>query len=75
VTPFLRNHFVLPTVNSDTDGEIPKYHHVLKVAAIGPTTESFLLQNLKLSLAVTPRKPNAEDLAGAILEYDNAHVQ
>jgi uroporphyrinogen-III synthase len=70
VTPFLRNHFVLPAVDSNTDHEISKHHHALKIAAIGPTTEFFLLQTLKLSVAVTARNPNAEDLSGAILQYD-----
>lgn len=72
MTPFLRNHVLLPAVDLDTDHEISKHHHALKIAAIGPTTESFLFQTLKLSVAVTARNPNAEDLSGAILQYDKA---
>ncbi|OAX33113.1 tetrapyrrole biosynthesis, uroporphyrinogen III synthase [Rhizopogon vinicolor AM-OR11-026] len=72
VTPILRNHFVLPTVNSSTDDgcEISNRHRVVKVAAIGPTTESFLIQTLKLSVSVTARNPTAEGLVDAISQYD-----
>ncbi|KAG1731016.1 tetrapyrrole biosynthesis, uroporphyrinogen III synthase [Suillus lakei] len=73
VTPILRNHFVLPAVNSSTEdrGQLSEHHHV-KVAAIGPTTEAFLQQTLKLSVAVTARNPKAGDLADAVLQHDEA---
>ncbi|KAG1849484.1 tetrapyrrole biosynthesis, uroporphyrinogen III synthase [Suillus subluteus] len=73
VTPILRNHFALPVVNSSTEDctQLSEYHHV-KVAAIGPTTESFLQQTLKLSVAVTARNPKADDLADAVLQHDEA---
>ncbi|KAG1750409.1 tetrapyrrole biosynthesis, uroporphyrinogen III synthase [Suillus paluster] len=73
VTPILRNHFVIPTVNSSTEdcGELSE-HPIVKIATIGPTTESFLQQTLKLLVAVTARNPNAEDLADAVLQYDEA---
>ncbi|KAG2125715.1 tetrapyrrole biosynthesis, uroporphyrinogen III synthase [Suillus clintonianus] len=74
VTPVLRNHFVLPTVNSSTEkrGQLAEHHHLVKVATIGPTTESFLKQILKLSVAVTARNPKADDLADAVLQHDEA---
>ncbi|KAG1853191.1 tetrapyrrole biosynthesis, uroporphyrinogen III synthase [Suillus subalutaceus] len=75
VTPILRNHFALPVVNLSTEPEdctqLSEYHRV-KVAAIGPTTESFLQQTLKLSVAVTARNPKADDLADAVLQHDEA---
>ncbi|KAG0699609.1 tetrapyrrole biosynthesis, uroporphyrinogen III synthase [Suillus ampliporus] len=73
VTPILRNHFILPPVNSSTeDCDEPSEHHLVKVAAIGPTTESFVQQTLKLLVAVTARIPNAGNLADAVLQYDEA---
>lgn len=76
VTPILRNHFILPAVNSSTDycaqlSEQQQQHHA-KIAAIGPTTESFLQQTLKLSVAVTARNPKADDLADAVIQHDDA---
>ncbi|KAG2343904.1 tetrapyrrole biosynthesis uroporphyrinogen III synthase [Suillus weaverae] len=71
VTPILRNHFVLPAVNSSTQDQLSEHHYV-KVAAIGPTTESFLQQTLKLPVAVTARNPKADDLADAVLQHDEA---
>jgi uroporphyrinogen-III synthase len=73
VTPILRNHFILPAVNSSTEycAQLSEQHHV-KIAAIGPTTESFLQQTLKLSVAVTARNPKADDLADAIVQHDDA---
>jgi uroporphyrinogen-III synthase len=73
VTPILRNHFAIPAANSSTEdcAQLLEHHHV-KVAAIGPTTESFLQQTLKLSVAVTARNPKADDLADAVLQHDGA---
>ncbi|KAG1746555.1 uncharacterized protein EDB91DRAFT_1049258, partial [Suillus paluster] len=73
VTPISRTHFVLPAVNSSVEdcGELSGHHHLVKVAAIGPTTESFLQQTLKLSVTITTRNPNAGDLADAVLQYDS----
>lgn len=73
VTPILRNHFILPAVNSSTEycAQLSEQHHV-KIAAIGPTTESFLQQTLKLSVAVTARNPKADDLADAVVQHDDA---
>ncbi|KAG1746570.1 tetrapyrrole biosynthesis, uroporphyrinogen III synthase [Suillus paluster] len=74
VTPILRNHFVLPTVNSIIEdcGKISGHRHRVKVAAIGPTTEFFLQQTLKLLVAIAARNPNAGDLVDAVLQYDEA---
>ncbi|KAG1767377.1 tetrapyrrole biosynthesis, uroporphyrinogen III synthase [Suillus placidus] len=73
VTPILRNHFILPAVNSSMEdrSQLSEHHHV-KVAAIGPTTEAFLQQTLQLSVAVTARNPKADDLADAVLQQDEA---
>ncbi|KAG1893936.1 tetrapyrrole biosynthesis, uroporphyrinogen III synthase [Suillus fuscotomentosus] len=73
VTPILRNHFTLPAVNSSIEdySRLSEHHHV-KVAAIGPTTESFLQQILKLSVAVTARNPKPDDLADGVLQHDEA---
>lgn len=73
VTPILRNHFVLPVAISSAEycAQLSERYHV-KVAAIGPTTESFLQQTLKLSVAVTARNPKADDLADAVLQHDEA---
>ncbi|KAG2133808.1 tetrapyrrole biosynthesis, uroporphyrinogen III synthase [Suillus bovinus] len=73
VTPILRDHFALPASNSSTEdcAQLSEHHHV-KVAAIGPTTESFLRQTLKLSVAVTARNPKPDDLANEVLQHDEA---
>lgn len=56
----------------DDCDETSKHHRVVKVAAIGPTTETFLTQTLKLSVSVTARNPTAEGLADEIFQYDEA---
>jgi len=73
VMPILRNHFALPAANPSIEdcSRLSEYHHV-KVAAIGPTTESFLRQTLKLSVAVTARNPKPDDLADGVLQHDEA---
>lgn len=43
-----------------------------KIAAIGPTTASFLQDQYKLRVHAVAAKPTPEDLANAIVAFDRA---
>ncbi|KAI0790222.1 tetrapyrrole biosynthesis uroporphyrinogen III synthase [Irpex lacteus] len=63
VTPILRNYLSLPSAESQT--------YTTKVAAIGPTTSTFLSNDLRLRVDVLSPKPNADSLVLAIQEFDS----
>ncbi|KAF8153945.1 tetrapyrrole biosynthesis, uroporphyrinogen III synthase [Crassisporium funariophilum] len=69
VSPILTNYFELKTVESQQQfpGLMPA-----KIAAIGPTTYSFLQDGLRLMVDVTAEKPSPEDIVSSIVEYDLA---
>ncbi|KAH7925020.1 tetrapyrrole biosynthesis uroporphyrinogen III synthase [Leucogyrophana mollusca] len=66
VTPTLRSSFILPMA-----AESPPIRPTpnVKIAAIGPTTAAFLRETLSFAVAVVASKPNAEDLASAIMRH------
>ncbi|GBE87008.1 tetrapyrrole biosynthesis uroporphyrinogen III synthase [Sparassis crispa] len=68
VTPTLRKHFDLRSIDSppDTSRTIPS------VAAIGPTTSTFLREQLSLHVRAVPSKPTPEALVAAIVAADSA---
>lgn len=63
VTPTLRCHFDLPSLDSVSSAS------AVHVAAIGPTTASFLEETLRIRVDVTPSKPSAESLLTAIAAF------
>ncbi|KAL6308770.1 tetrapyrrole biosynthesis uroporphyrinogen III synthase [Sparassis latifolia] len=68
VTPTLRKHFDLRSIDSppDTSSTIPS------IAAIGPTTSTFLREQLSLHVRAVPSKPTPEALVAAIVAADSA---
>ena len=71
VTPTLLQHFALPSTDeSDEDTPAKRVAHI---AAIGPTTSTFLRDSLHLTVAVLSPKPSAESLVGAIAAFDREH--
>ncbi|KAH8093076.1 tetrapyrrole biosynthesis uroporphyrinogen III synthase [Cristinia sonorae] len=69
VTPFLKNHFSLPTLDDPHQEQANTNAHL---AAIGPTTANFLRDTLKLAVNVTSPKPTPEALNAAILQFDTS---
>jgi len=66
VTPILRQSFDLPVLESPESQSITN----VELAAIGPTTFTFLGDNLKLRVAVCSPEPTAEALANAIKSFE-----
>ncbi|KAF8809853.1 tetrapyrrole biosynthesis, uroporphyrinogen III synthase [Phlegmacium glaucopus] len=66
VFPILRNHFELRTSQSSGTSELLQ----ARVAAIGPTTYSFLHDELHLEVDVTAQKPSPEDIVASITTYE-----
>lgn len=62
VTPILKEHFQIPNIDDKSSST--------KVAAIGPTTSTFLRDELCIRVDVLSPKPNPESLASAIKEFD-----
>lgn len=62
VTPTLRKHFAIPDMNAQTFSA--------KIAAIGPTTSTFLNDKLNMRVDVLSPKPSPEGLAAAIQGFD-----
>lgn len=62
VTPTLRKHFAIPDMNAQTFSA--------KIAAIGPTTSTFLHDKLNMRVDVLSPKPSPEALAAAIQGFD-----
>ncbi|KIJ64321.1 hypothetical protein HYDPIDRAFT_90635 [Hydnomerulius pinastri MD-312] len=67
VTPFLCDVFQLGTTAQEFAGKPP-----IKIAAIGPTTATFLQDTLKLPVNVVASKPTPDELVSAIFAVDNA---
>ncbi|KAI3612634.1 uroporphyrinogen-iii synthase [Moniliophthora roreri] len=69
VLPFLQEHFELPeeTSNKSCDGSKP----AARVAAIGPTTDTYLRETLHLRVDAMAAKPTPEDLVSAIVSFDS----
>ena len=66
VTPLLRKKFSLEgddILHSDRSQRS-------RIAAIGPTTHSFLVDELHLKVHITAQKPTPEDLLSTIQKYD-----
>jgi uroporphyrinogen-III synthase len=71
VIPVLGNTFRLPAFSSSKDDQESA---AVQFGAIGPTTATFLREQLHFRVDVVSPKPNAEDLAAAIAEYDLSNV-
>ncbi|EEB96503.1 hypothetical protein MPER_04353, partial [Moniliophthora perniciosa FA553] len=69
VLPFIQEHFELPeeTSNKSSNGSKP----VARVAAIGPTTDTYLRETLHLRVDAMAAKPTPEDLVSAIVSFDS----
>lgn len=68
VYPILKNHFELRTSQSPFSGASELLQ--TRVAAIGPTTYSFLHDELHLDVDVTAHKPSPEDIVASVAAYD-----
>ncbi|KAJ7494646.1 tetrapyrrole biosynthesis, uroporphyrinogen III synthase [Mycena galericulata] len=68
VTPFLRRHFDLPSVDSTSST-------AARIASIGPTTSIFLREKLNLSVGAVAPKPTPEYLLEAIIAHDKSHSE
>ncbi|EMD32831.1 hypothetical protein CERSUDRAFT_143432 [Gelatoporia subvermispora B] len=70
VTPTLREYFALRDVDSDRTGDA----HLMRprIAAIGPTTSTFLRDTLRLHVDVVPPRPSADALVSAIRNIDDS---
>ena len=74
VTPVLEEYFTLPShdtgsVTVDSDHDITT-RQIAKLAAIGPTTLTFLCDTLRLRVFATAAKPSADSLLSAIRKAD-----
>ncbi|KAJ6494744.1 tetrapyrrole biosynthesis, uroporphyrinogen III synthase [Mycena vitilis] len=69
VVPFLRQQFDFRPANANTS--LAK--RAPRIASIGPTTSTFLQENLNISVDVVASKPTPEDLLHAINAYDTGH--
>jgi uroporphyrinogen-III synthase len=69
VTPILRKHFRLEGSSSDTTSNTSSLLHA-KVAAIGPTTNAFLQDELHLRVHAMAQKPTPEDIVSVIMNQD-----
>ena len=70
VSAILRNHFELRTSQSPLSAS-PELLQA-KIAAIGPTTYSFLQDELHLEVDVTAQKPSPEDIVACITAHDRS---
>ncbi|KAJ3986976.1 tetrapyrrole biosynthesis uroporphyrinogen III synthase [Lentinula detonsa] len=66
VFPYLQMHFRFRTI--DTSQLSTDDRSLVRIAAIGPTTASFLRDNLHLHVDAMPSKPNPESLSKVIQE-------
>ena len=69
VCPILHKFFSLPKVEP-ISASLP----TARIAAIGPTTASFLSETLQLLVDVVPSKPSPEELSKDIMKFDNANL-
>ncbi|KAJ6607406.1 tetrapyrrole biosynthesis, uroporphyrinogen III synthase [Mycena sp. CBHHK59/15] len=69
VTPFLRHHFDLRS----TDGSVSSTtQSPARIASIGPTTSTYLQDQLNLQVDAVAIRPTAEDLVQAVLGCDQS---
>jgi len=68
VSPILKNYFELRTSQSSLSGTSELFQ--ARVASIGPTTYTFLHDELHLEVDVTAQKPSPEDIVACITAYD-----
>ncbi|KAF7330458.1 Uroporphyrinogen-III synthase [Mycena venus] len=68
VTPFLRRHFDLGTMDTASPAR-----RTARVASIGPTTSTFLQDKLNIAVDAVAPKPTPNDLLQVITAYDKAH--
>ncbi|KAJ7903632.1 tetrapyrrole biosynthesis, uroporphyrinogen III synthase [Mycena olivaceomarginata] len=66
VTPFLRLHFDLGSVDATTHST----RRAARVASIGPTTSTFLQDKLDIAVDAVASKPTQDDLLQVIRAYD-----
>ncbi|KAM6499358.1 Tetrapyrrole biosynthesis, uroporphyrinogen III synthase [Amanita muscaria] len=66
VAPILAQYFTLPRIDDSSANAEPIPKKDVRVAAIGPTTVTFLHDTLRLSVSATASKPNPESLLLAI---------
>ena len=69
VLPTLRRHFSFYDTGDETSNPQPR----VCIAAIGPTTASYLETAESLVVHVVPSNPKPRDLSGAISSYDLCH--
>lgn len=69
VTPILRKHFLLEDLQSKTT-PTPSDLRRTKVAAIGPTTNSFLRDDLHIRIHAMAAKPTPDDIVSVIKSND-----
>ena len=66
VTPTLRKYFQLEET-AQSHSESPSTLDQARVAAIGPTTETFLRNDLHIRVHAIPQKPTPEEIVSAII--------
>ncbi|CAA7262702.1 unnamed protein product [Cyclocybe aegerita] len=66
VMPILRKYFYLEDESLESAGLLPS-----KIAAIGPTTDAFLRDDLHLRVAAMAQRPTPEDLISVIKRQDD----
>ena len=71
VLPVLRKHFDMPSMTTaDPGGQTSDALRRAKLAAIGPTTSTYLESELHLRVDVVATKPNPEALVEGIASWD-----
>ncbi|KAL0060113.1 uroporphyrinogen-III synthase [Marasmius tenuissimus] len=66
VLPYLKEHFTLPGSTDASETSKP----LASIASIGPTTDTYLRETLKLHVGAMATKPTPEDLVRAITAAD-----
>lgn len=73
--PKLRSHFHFHNIEDVDEADANFASHppnrYAKIAAIGPTTATFLRDSLHVRVDVVSTKPGAQSLACAIKDYDS----
>jgi uroporphyrinogen-III synthase len=70
VTPILRKHFLIEDLQSKTTTPTLSDLRRTKVAAIGPTTDSFLRDELHLHIHAVAPKPTPDEIVSVIKSND-----
>ncbi|CDO69959.1 hypothetical protein BN946_scf184836.g33 [Trametes cinnabarina] len=69
VAPTIDKYFDLRA----TDGHSTSAKRAARIAAIGPTTLTFLREDLKMEVAVVAKTPTPDSLSGGIADWDRNH--